>query len=441
LLSFCVSPLRGAQAVKRLSSRQTTRRQPEYGWFVCESEHERQLLVVRGVFHQCVEPESEFGADGREPERQQSGLRFLCPLPQGLDCFILEYMGLNSEQLVCDLFRAYYDARRNKRSTLSALAFEVDYERNLFELFQEIIERRYEVSPSFCFVSKKPVLREVFAADFRDRVVHHLIYNAVSPIFERRFIHDSYSCRTSKGTSYGIRRVEHFLRSCSRNYQRDCYILKLDISGYFMSIDRSLLYAKVEQDILRYKQAAEFDVDLLLHLIRKIVFHDPTAGCTIKGDRRNWVGLPKSKSLFWVEPNRGLPIGNLTSQLFGNVYLNEFDHFVKCRLGCRYYGRCVDDFIIIHPDKEHLKAIIPVITAYLEEKLYLQLHRKKIYLQHVSKGVLWLGMFIKPHRKYIRNRTKGNFYAAIRHWNGVIERERERERELRPRPLIGLLPA
>ncbi|MBI4129638.1 hypothetical protein HY464_03010 [Candidatus Peregrinibacteria bacterium] len=324
--------------------------------------------------------------------------------------------------LIHDLFRAYEDARKNKRSTMSALQFEVDYERNLFELHREIVERRYEVSPCFCFVSKRPVLREVFAADFRDRVVHHLVYNAVSPIFERHFIHDSYSCRTGKGTSYGIRRVEHFLRSCSRNYQRDCHILKLDISGYFMSIDRSLLYAKVEKDILRHGDGAAFDVDLILHLIRKIIFHDPTAGCVVKGDRRDWIGLPKSKSLFWAEPGRGLPIGNLTSQLFGNIYLNDFDHFVKCRLGCRHYGRYVDDLIIVHPDKEELKSLIPVIAQYLKERLHLQLHGRKIYLQHVSKGVLWLGVFIKPHRKYIRNRTKGNFYAAIRSWNGVIEK-------------------
>ncbi|MBI1934710.1 RNA-directed DNA polymerase, partial [Candidatus Peregrinibacteria bacterium] len=131
-------------------------------------------------------------------------------------------MSSHPPRLLTDLFRAYYDARRHKRGSMSALQFEVDYERNLFALHREIVERRYEVSPCFCFVSKKPVLREVFAADFRDRVVHHLVYNAVSPLFERHFIHDSYSRRTGKGTSYGIRRVEHFLRSCTRNYKRDC---------------------------------------------------------------------------------------------------------------------------------------------------------------------------------------------------------------------------
>ena len=327
-----------------------------------------------------------------------------------------------SQQLLYDLFQAYYCARKNKRASASVLAFEVEYERNLFELHREIIERRYEVRPSFCFVSKKPVLREVFAADFSDRVVHHLVYNYISPFFERLFIHDSYSCRKGKGTSYGIKRIEHFLRSCSRNHKRDCYILKLDISGYFMSIDRSLLYSKVKHVILRYQHTAVFDTDLVLYLIREIIFHDPTAGCIVKGDKRDWIGLPKSKSLFFAEQNRGIPIGNLTSQLFGNVYLDDFDHFVKCQLGCRYYGRYVDDFIVVHPNKKYLKSIIPVFERYLEEKLYLQLHQKKIYLQHVSKGVLWLGVFIKPYRKYIRNRTKGNFFAAIRSWNGVIEK-------------------
>ena len=143
-------------------------------------------------------------------------------------------------QLLYDLFQAYYDARRNKRNTVNALAFEIDYERKLFTLYQEIISGQYEPGQSVCFISFKPVQREIFAASFRDRVVHHLIYSYISPIFERYFISDAYSCRTGKGTSYGIKRLDHFIRSCSRNYHQDCYILKLDISGYFMFMDRSI---------------------------------------------------------------------------------------------------------------------------------------------------------------------------------------------------------
>jgi len=111
----------------------------------------------------------------------------------------------------------------------------MNYEQKLLDLGRELVNGTYKISPSICFISFKPLQREIFAADFRDRIVHHLIYNYISPIFERSFINDSYSCRLGRGTSYGIKRLNHFIRSCSENYKKDCYILKLDIKGYFMS--------------------------------------------------------------------------------------------------------------------------------------------------------------------------------------------------------------
>ena len=230
---------------------------------------------------------------------------------------------------MCDLFGAYFDARRNKRHTINALSFEVDYETKLFGLYEDIKNGEYCINPSVCFISFSPVQREIFAADFRDRIVHHLIYNYISPLFERLFIGDSYSCRVGKGTSRGVERLGHFIRSCSHNYQKDCYVLKLDIMGYFMAIDHFVLYQKVERVINRFRYDVYFDVDLVLRLIRQVIFHDHVKNCRIKGKIKDWSGLPKSKSLFWAEKNKGLPIGNLTSQLFGNVYLNDFDHFVK----------------------------------------------------------------------------------------------------------------
>lgn len=156
---------------------------------------------------------------------------------------------MKPSKLLIDLFRAYYDARRNKRSTINALAFEAEYEKNLFRLYEDIVNRRYRIGSSICFIVDRPVKREIFAADFRDRVVHHLLYNYLSPIFERRFLPDSYACRVNKGTHYGIKRLNHFIRSCSENYQKECWILKLDIKSYFMSIDRSILFRKVENAI------------------------------------------------------------------------------------------------------------------------------------------------------------------------------------------------
>lgn len=322
-------------------------------------------------------------------------------------------------QLLYDLFKAYYDARRNKRNTYSALVFEKQYESNLFQLYNEIINQTYLLKPSVCFINFKPVQREIFAAHFRDRVVHHLIYNYISPIFERTFINDSYSCRVGKGTHYGIKRIDHFIRSCSQNYTHNCYLLKLDIKGYFMAMNKNILFKKVEQGIFRYKNKVGFDLQLILYIIEQTIFNDSTKNCIVKGKKSDWQGLPKSKSLFHSQPNCGLPIGNLTSQLFGNVYLNSFDHWVKQALGIKYYGRYVDDFILIHESKEYLRSLIEPIRAYLKNELHLTLHPNKIYLQHYSKGVQYLGAVIKPHRIYIANRTKGNFYNAIEKHNKI----------------------
>jgi len=128
------------------------------------------------------------------------------------------------------------------------------------------------------------------------------------------------------------------------------------------------------------------------------------------------------RAYYDARKNKGFPIGNLTSQLFGNIYLNDFDHFVKFRLGCRYYGRYVDDMVIVHRDKEYLKSIISALRGYLRENLGLELHDKKIYLQHFSKGVSFLGAVIKPYRIYIKNQTKGNFYKKIIYWNDYLEK-------------------
>ena len=327
----------------------------------------------------------------------------------------------DADQILEDLFQAYFDARKNKRNTFNALAFERCFEQELFHLMDDILDGNYTPRPSICFIVNRPVKREIFAADFRDRVVHHYIYNQIAPVFEKLFINDCYSCRKGKGTHYGIKRIDHFIRSCSRNYIRDCYVLKLDISGYFMSMNRKLLYEKVYAGLLRYSHKVQFDLPLVLGLTRKTIFHDPTHHCHIKGKQSNWQGLPKDKSLFSARPNCGLPIGNLTSQLFGNIYLTDFDHYVKRELGIRYYGRYVDDFVLIHQNREYLKSLVPVIRDYLQKHLQLTLHPKKVYLQHYTKGVNFLGAVIKPHRIYIANRTRGNFHDAIRQQNRTVQ--------------------
>lgn len=317
-----------------------------------------------------------------------------------------------------ELFEAYIDCRSNKRNTANALAFEVDYETRLLTLCAEINNGTYQPGKSIAFIVNQPVKREIFAADFRDRVVHHLIINKLNPLFEKSFIYDSFACRKGKGTHFGIRRADRFIRQCSHNYTQDCYVLKLDIKGFYMHIDKTILFSKL-QSFIRQKYL-HFDQELLLELCRKIIFNDPTHNCVVKSKHRQWEGLPPDKSLFHSALECGLPIGNLTSQVFANFYMNAFDHFIKHDCGIRYYGRYVDDFILVHQDKAYLKALIPIIKATLQEQLKLTLHPKKIYLQHYSKGVQFLGTVIKPHRIYITNRTKGKFYNAIQKQNALV---------------------
>ena len=325
-----------------------------------------------------------------------------------------------------ELFTAYFECRKNKRNTANALAFEIDYENSLVQLCEEINSGTYRIGRSIAFIVNKPVIREIFAADFKDRVVHHLIIGKLNQLFEKQFIHDSYSCRVGKGTHFGIQRIDRFIRQCSVNYTNDCYILKLDLQGFFMSINKPILFTKLEKFINEKYQVT--DKDLLIKLCKQVIFNDPTKNCIIKGNKSDWDALPPNKSLFHSKPNCGLPIGNLTSQVFANFYMDSFDHFVKHDLKIRYYGRYVDDFVIVHEDKEYLKKVISKLTEYLQIELQTTIHPKKIYLQHYSKGVKFLGTVILPNRIYIADRTKGNFYNAIEKQN-QIARDRKPTKE------------
>lgn len=317
-----------------------------------------------------------------------------------------------------EFFEAYFNCRSNKRNTANAKAFEVDYESNLVQLCKEINSGTYKIDRSIAFIVDKPVKREIFAADFRDRVVHHLIIGKLNKLFEKQFINDSYSCRVGKGTHFGIQRIDKFIRQCSANYTKNCYILKLDLQGFFMSINKTILFAKLEKFIKEKYQAP--DKELIIKLSKQVILNDPTKNCIIKGYKSDWDNLPQTKSLFHSKPNCGLPIGNLTSQVFANFYMDSFDHFIKHDLKIRYYGRYVDDFVIVHEDKEYLRNLIPKLSEYLQSELQTTIHPKKIYLQHYSKGVKFLGTVIKPNRIYIANRTKGNFYNAIEKQNKIV---------------------
>lgn len=324
---------------------------------------------------------------------------------------------LDKDKLLYDLFQAYYDARKHKRNKATALAFEMNYESKLLTLREELVNWTYTISSSICFIIKDPVQREVFAADFRDRIIHHLIYNYLYELFDKHFIYDSYSCRLGKWTHFGVKRTQRFMRACSDNYTKESYVLKMDIKWFFMSIDKNILFDKVQSFLQTRKNKLTIDYDFLFHLIYQTIFHDPTKNCIIKWSKDDWNWLPDDKSLFHSSWNVGLAIGNLTSQLFANVCLDSLDKYIKYELWFLYYGRYVDDFLIVHPDKEKLLSTIPKIRDFLSEKLKLTLHPKKIYLQEIKKWVLFLWAYIKPYRTYIRKRTIGNFYKKVQEVN------------------------
>ena len=312
-----------------------------------------------------------------------------------------------------EIFKAYNDCKKNKSNTINALKFLIDKEFKLIELCDEINNSTYQIGPSIAFIVKYPVLREVFAADFRDRIVHHLVMNELLPIFEEKFIDSSFSCRKEKGVLCGVKAVANMIDEATAHYTKDCWILKMDIKSFFMSIDKIALSNKVDQLIVenypenRKKQK-------LRDLCKQIIMHHPENNCSRKGDLTLWKLLPKNKSLFSIKDEKGLPIGNLTSQIFANFYLNELDRYITETLGFKYYGRYVDDFVIISDDKEKLLESIDKITVFGKEKLDINIHPQKRYIQHYSKGIRFIGGIIKPGRKYILNRTKGQFYYKLK---------------------------
>ena len=303
------------------------------------------------------------------------------------------------------MYRAWLACRRTKRNSVSALAFEIDAEANLLTLVNELRERRYKPSTSICFYTEKPKCREIFAAAFRDRIVHHLIYNALSPVWEKRFVHHSYACRPGKGTHAAAFALQGFLRKITRNGSRRAFYLKLDILNFFMSVDRRRLFERLTQRSL----APE-----LLWLLRIVVFHDPTADYCMM-DRENMrFKLPPHKSLFHAKPGCGLPIGNLTSQFFANVYLDALDQFVKHELKCRYYLRYVDDFILLDLDPSRLRDWKEKIAAFLAERLQLSLREQASRIAPVSGGVDFAGFIVRSHYLLVRRRVVGHVTARLR---------------------------
>ena len=321
---------------------------------------------------------------------------------------------LSKKQLLFDLYYAFECAKKHKSRKHYVINFEKKLHDNLCKLCNELWERTYHPNPSTCFIINYPKKREIFAADFRDRIVHHLYFNYTNQLFENTFIADSYSCRKNKGTHYGIKRLEKHILQESKNYTEDAYILKMDIQGYFMNINRDVLLNitnnvlnKMSDHYISKKTKKRWngvlDFDFINYLTKIIILLDPTINCKIKSNLKEWDDLPKSKTLFHTDKNCGLPIGNLTSQLLSNVYLNVLDQFIKRDLKCKHYGRYVDDFYIVSQDKDFLHKIIPLIESFLENRLKLKTNKGKTIIKNYKYGVEFLGAYIKPYRTYISN--------------------------------------
>ncbi len=267
--------------------------------------------------------------------------------------------------------------KKGKRKKADVALFEYRLEQNLLELYRELKNGTYRHKPYYSFYISDPKVRHIHKATVRDRVVHHALFKMLNPLFEPTFINDSFSCRIGKGNHLGMKRLEVMTREVSKNYTRPCYVLKCDIKKFFDSVDHEILLE------LLFRKIADPDVRWLL--------------------QETVASFSMSESLF---EQKGLPIGNLTSQLFANVYMNEFDQFMKHKMKLRYYARYTDDFVIVADSSEYLQTLLSDIKQFLDIQLKLQLHPNKVSIRTLESGIDFLGYVIRPHHRLVRTKTK-----------------------------------
>jgi len=299
------------------------------------------------------------------------------------------------------LFHAWDIFKSDKRSRPDVVNFELNLEKNIFNLYRCLKNKTYTHGPYRGFWIHDPKVRRVHKATVVDRVLHHAIFQILNPIFEPTFIAFSFSCRVGKGTHKGVDATRGMLQKESRNNTRQCYVLKCDIRKFFDSIDHRILLSILERRI-----------------------RDPDTVWLL----RNIIGSYESnRSILWDK--KGVPIGNLTSQLFANVYMNEFDQFIKHTLKVRFYARYTDDFVIVSKDKEYLNNLLPEINQFLQQHLALDLHPHKVEILSYTKGIDFLGYVIFPHHTLVRKKTKQRmlwkFKDQMNHYRcGRVEKER-----------------
>ena len=301
---------------------------------------------------------------------------------------------------------AYTDCLRNKRNTASALNFQRHQDQNLYSLYRRLDDGTYTPGASKCFAITRPKHREVWAGDFTDRIVHHLMYNRVAPRFIASFSADSCACIPGRGTLYGAKRLEHQVRSATQNWSRKAWYLKCDLANFFVAIDKHRL---------REQLASKIHEPWWLWLTDTILFNDPRVGAQIRSPQRLLDRVPAHKSLWNAADDTGLPIGNLSSQFFANVHLNALDQFAKHTLRAPRYVRYVDDFILVHESREWLVEALARIEAFLPARLGAKLNPKKTILQPVDRGIDFVGHLIRPWHRTTRPRTLATALQRIEH--------------------------
>ena len=308
-----------------------------------------------------------------------------------------------------NLVAAYHACRRRKRYKPDATRFDFAWESNLADIQSLLIAGTYVPGEYRHFQISDPKPRKISAAPFRDRIVHHALVRVLEPIFERRFIFDSYACRRGKGTHRAIARAQRF----ARQYR---YFLKSDIVRFFPNIDHEILLAHLSS-IVRDQQ-----VLALISLILR-------SGENVLSAQASHDYFP-GDDLFALSRPRGLPIGNLTSQFFANIYLDLVDHFVKEDLRVPGYVRYADDFVLFSNTKDQLWAIRDQLADYLA-KLRLRLHRDKTHVGSSAAGIRFLGLVVKPDSLRLQQRVVKRFSRRLRRLRWLFESKRIGAKRLR----------
>ena len=320
------------------------------------------------------------------------------------------------------VWEAYYDCLRGKMRSKQAVEYMEIANDDIPVLAKELWTQSYKPGTSTCFLVHYPKLREVFAASFRDRIIHHWICLRLNPLFEHRFVEQgnvSFNCRKGYGTEKAVGYVAEGMRRVSGNYRRKAWVFRGDLVGFFMSINKGLLWHLLERFALRWKKRSERNGwehyglagmsemywNILVRTTHVVVMHHPERDCVLNTNPKEWLNLAPNKSLF-TSPT-GEPIGNLTTQLFANFLMSFFVVYVQWLYRNKNYcfAQFVDDFILICDDKRFLIDSICKIDSFLHNELLLSIHKDKRYLQPVSHGVKFVGAVIKPGRIYLSNRT------------------------------------